>query len=108
MNPFFMFLVTLCAVWVYWDATGNRIGKTDAKGLFNLPAGAWAVCTLLLWIVAFPAYLLKRASLISIANEKPVDVKMRVFKAIVIFLLGMLWIMTASYLEYLKKVNQVM
>ena len=80
MNPIFILVVAATAVWIYFDATKNKIGKTEKGGLFNLSAGAWAVCNLLLWIIAFPAYLIKRSSLKTIAGEHPVEVKGRGIK----------------------------
>ena len=65
-------VVVATSLWVYWDATSNNIGKTeDGKGFFNMSAGAWAIAMLLLWIVAFPAYLVKRGDLIEIAKVHP-------------------------------------
>ena len=69
-------LVAISAVWVYLDATKNKIGKNPGeKGMFNMSAGAWGAATLGLWIVAFPSYLIKRSDLIEKAKENPVDVK---------------------------------
>lgn len=69
------------AVWVYWDATRHKIGKVKGqKGFFNISAGAWGIVTFALWIVAFPAYLLKRRALIEQAKQHPVEVSGRGFK----------------------------
>lgn len=68
-------IVVTSAIWVYLDATKNRIGKIpDAGGMFNMSAGAWATVTLLLWIIGFPSYLIKRRSLIERAKSHPVEV----------------------------------
>lgn len=67
-------VIVVSSIWVYLDATRNDIGKIEAeKGFFNLHAGGWALVTLLLWIVGFPAYLIKRQSLIEKAYDHPAD-----------------------------------
>ena len=58
-------LVLGTSVWVYFDATNIGVKKTGEKaqtGKFHVDMGpvGWAVCCLLLWIVAFPAYLILR------------------------------------------------
>lgn len=74
-------VVAASSVWVYFDATKNKIGKlSGAKGMFNMSAGAWAVATLLLWIVTFPAYLIKRSSLMASAATTPVGTSGRGIK----------------------------
>lgn len=73
-----LFVVTLSAVFVYFDATKNKIGKLpDNKGFLNMSAGMWSFGVLLLWILIFPLYLIKRSSLIGIAKENPQDVSLR-------------------------------
>ena len=67
-------LIVVSWVWVYFDATRNKIGKVgDDIGIFNMHAGAWAIATIGLWIIAFPAYLIKRKSLIEKAKLNPVE-----------------------------------
>lgn len=86
-------LVVLSGIWVYWDATEQKIGKIPTiKSMFNISAGGWAIVTLMLWIVAFPAYLIKRKSLIEIAKSQPVEVKGRFIKLSIITVIGMLWV----------------
>lgn len=81
------------ALWVYVDATNNKIGKVpEAKGMFNMPAGAWSIVTLLLWIVGFPAYLIKRRALIARAKEHPVEVSGRLGKTAVLAVVGVAWL----------------
>ena len=83
-------LVCVSAFWVYWDATGHKIGKLpDEKGTFNISAGSWAMVTLLLWIVGFPAYLINRSRLIEKAKESPVDSKLRYGGATVLAVLAL-------------------
>jgi hypothetical protein len=82
-------VVTVSAVWVYLDATKNGIGKqVDGSGFFNLSAGGWATVTLLLWIIAFPCYLVKREDLIWKAKKSPVVVSGRAWKALVLLAVG--------------------
>lgn len=70
-------VVGLSTLWVYWDATQHKIGKTE-KNKFS--AGAYATATLLLWIIGFPYYLIRRKKLIQEAKEHPVEPKARWFK----------------------------
>jgi hypothetical protein len=53
------------SIWVCFDATKIGLQKTGEKpetGKFHVDMGpvGWMVCCLLLWIVAFPAYIIKR------------------------------------------------
>lgn len=74
-------------VWVYSDATKNKIGKIEENnGLFNMSAALWSFGTLVLWIVIFPAYIMKRKSLIQLAIDNPVEVKNQNIKVIIITL----------------------
>jgi hypothetical protein len=87
-------VVVASAIWVYWDATANKIGKIPgAGGMFNLSAGAWSVVTMFLWIVAFPAYLIKRGSLLARAKTEPVEVKRRWMKLSILCIVGALSIL---------------
>jgi hypothetical protein len=63
-------VVAVSAVWVYFDATQHRIGKVE-RG--DNSAGAWAAGTMLLWVVVFPLYLVRRGKLIAKAAQRPVD-----------------------------------
>ncbi len=81
---------------MYFDATKNKIGKVpDQKGMFNMSAGAWGIVTMLLWIIGFPAYLVKRKSLLEIAKEKPIEAKGRIAKLIVFMIAGGLWVLAS-------------
>ncbi len=72
MENIMLLVVAGSGLFVYYDASKRKIGKIpDRKGLFNLSAGGWAAATMLLWIVAFPAYLIKRGKLIEEAVAKP-------------------------------------
>jgi hypothetical protein len=95
MNALFVGAVAASAIWVYWDASGHRVGKVPGgKGMFNMSAGAWGVVTLLLWIVAFPSYLAKRGSLILLAKTSPIDSKGRAAKAVVLAAVGGFWFLS--------------
>src|SRR5436190_20968433 len=86
--------IVASALWVYWDATANKIGKTPgAGGMFNLSAGAWSAVTMFLWIVAFPAYVIKRSSLVARAKTEPVEVKRRWMKLSILCIVGALFIL---------------
>jgi hypothetical protein len=87
-------VIVISALWVYWDATGNRIGKVSgAGGFFNMSAGAWATVTMFLWIIAFPSYLIKRSTLLEVATRHPVAVKGRVIKAAILLAVGICWVL---------------
>ncbi len=81
------------ATWVYYDATSKKIGRIPGRtGWDNLPAGAWGLGALWLWIIAFPFYLAKRNELISRAQEQPCEasyprVKLGIFALFFIMLL---------------------
>ncbi len=82
------------SIWVYLDATKHKIGKIPSgKGMFNMSAGGWAIVTLLLWIIGFPAYLIKRGSLIEAARANPVNVSGRGGKAAALTVGGVVSIM---------------
>jgi hypothetical protein len=89
-------IIAASSVWVYVDSTNNKIGKIpDQSGFFNLHAGAWAVVTMVLWIVGFPAYLIKRKSLIELAKEKPIDVSNPLPKTAGLVVAGLAWVLAS-------------
>ena len=76
LNSIIIAVVAVSAVWVYLDATKNKIGKIpDGKGMFNMSAGAWCAVTLGLWIIGFPAYLINRGDMIEKTKETPIVLK---------------------------------
>jgi len=94
LNVVIVAIIVGTAIWVYLDATKNKIGKVkEAGGMFNMSAGAWSVVTLLLWIIGFPAYLIKRGALIERAKENPIEVKGRGGKTAVLSIIGGLWVL---------------
>jgi len=65
MEYWVLLLVLGTSVWVYFDATKIGVKRTGEKaqtGKFHVDMGpvGWMVCCLLLWIVAFPAYIILR------------------------------------------------
>jgi len=91
----FFAIVVATSIWVYMDAIKNKIGKIpNCKSIFNISAGDWAICSLLLWVIVFPAYIINRNSLITIAKEHPIEATKRevtiaifaIFAIIVLFL----------------------
>jgi hypothetical protein len=62
---FYVFIMAT-SVWVYWDATKIGIkddspsGKTESLRIKGVGPFGWAFCCLVVWIVAFPLYLIKR------------------------------------------------
>jgi hypothetical protein len=48
------------SVWMLIDATRLGVRKGMIKGFFNMGPAGWFLSSLVLWIVAFPAYLVKR------------------------------------------------
>lgn len=66
-------VVIACGIWVLFDTRKHKIGKTEGGGLFNMSAPQWGVATVALWIVGFPAYVIKRRSLIERAASQPVE-----------------------------------
>ncbi len=42
---------------IYYDASANRIGYVPPRSFTNMSAGAWALVTLLLWVLCFPPLL---------------------------------------------------
>jgi len=56
--------VIFSSIFVYFDAKRIGVKKVaGTKGVTNMGPLGWAICTLLLWIVIFPLYLIKRPGL---------------------------------------------
>jgi hypothetical protein len=64
----FWLIVIVTSIGVGVDASSNGIKAGQTKGLFNMGPLGWCLACLLIWIVAFPAYLIKRSDLIAAAN----------------------------------------
>lgn len=57
-------LIVLCSLWVGLDARRLGVRKGTINGFFDMGSGSWFIASLLLWVVAFPAYLFKRPQII--------------------------------------------
>ena len=55
-----------------------------------MSAGGWALASIYLWLIAFPAYLFNRGKLIAKAKEKPVEPSKRTLKLAVLVILCIL------------------
>src|SRR5690606_33263189 len=56
-------------VWVYIDASALKTDQGQVTGFVNMSPGRWTFACFLIWIVAFPIYLVARAE-IQKANER--------------------------------------
>lgn len=87
INNIIYLLVIWSVLFVYVDATHNKIGKIPGKkGLLNNSAGVWSIGTLLLWIVVFPLYLINRKKLIEGAKENPQEIPGKRKKIVIAFI----------------------
>jgi hypothetical protein len=105
----FIVIIACTPIWIYFDATKNKVGKTENdKSFFNISAGAWATASLLFWIIAFPLYLIKRRHLIEKAKEFPVEVKGRAVKMVLLIIVGCLFgmVFTAGIISDSRTSNQ--
>jgi hypothetical protein len=59
-------------VWVYFDARelGIRKGRLGGGGLDMSPT-SWVICCALLWLIAFPAYLVARGRYRALSTATP-------------------------------------
>ena len=93
INYVIMLLITGSVFFVYFDATCHKIGKISGKkGMLNNSAGMWSIGTLLLWIIVFPLYLIKRAKLISEAEREPNSIPEKRRK-IVLSVIGIIFVL---------------
>jgi len=60
MDTYILLLVVVTSIWVFVDAKKIGVKKGQVKGLADLGPAGWLFACLLLWIVAFPLYLIKR------------------------------------------------
>lgn len=60
MTELMWIVVIASSIWVFIDAKQIGIRKGQMPGLFDADPVLWAAATFLLWIVVFPAYLVKR------------------------------------------------
>ena len=64
------FVVLGTAIWMAADAAQIGYDKDDIKGLAAIGPAGWFFAGLLLWIVAFPLYLIKRPELKAAAERR--------------------------------------
>ena len=89
-------LIGASSIWVFWDASGNRIGDiSDHVVGFRYSAVAWALATLFLWPIAFPYYLRLRTRMIHLAREHPVETPRKQVLGVVLLALGFMGISVA-------------
>jgi len=65
-------LIILTSIWVLIDALVLGIKKTDEKSMMNMGAISWFICSLLLWIIVFPLYLVKRQQHLTASRKRAV------------------------------------
>jgi hypothetical protein len=53
-------MVILSALAVYYDANSLGVRKGLISGIFDMGPLGWAFATFLLWVIAFPAYIVAR------------------------------------------------
>lgn len=63
--------VIVSSIWVFLDAKKIGVRKGQVSGICNMGPGAWFLTNLFLWIIAFPAYLVKRNSYLEINEKRP-------------------------------------
>lgn len=61
MSALLLMIVVGTSLWVAADATSRGLRSGDGNGLFDMGPGGWLFACLLFWIVAFPAYLIRRS-----------------------------------------------
>ena len=64
-----LFVILASSTWVYFDAKKLGVRRGADTGLWNFGPGGWLAGCLLLWLVVFPAYLLKRRKFKFLAGE---------------------------------------
>jgi len=60
MDTYILLLVIVTSIWVFVDAKKIGVKKGQVQGLADLGPAGWLFACLLLWVVAFPLYLVKR------------------------------------------------
>ena len=69
-SAFWIVVVVGSSGWVYVDATQNGIQKGMGSGDANRSPSGWFGACIVLWIIAFPLYLMKRSKLIALATAQ--------------------------------------
>jgi hypothetical protein len=74
MELIILLVVVGTSIWVVADASHIGVRKGLVTGVCDMGPAGWVIACLLLWIVAFPMYLAKRAAFVeAIAREKGAD-----------------------------------
>jgi hypothetical protein len=60
MSGFVWLLIIGTSIWVFTDARRLGVRRGHVKGFLDMGPGGWLAACLLLWLVAFPAYLAMR------------------------------------------------
>jgi choline-glycine betaine transporter len=63
MQAIVWLIVIITSIWVLIDAKKIGVKKGQIKGLADIGPWGWFFVCLLLWIIGFPLYLLKRGEL---------------------------------------------
>lgn len=63
MTDIFYGFVIGSSIWVFFDARSIGVRPGLTRGLLDMPPWGWALGCLLLWIIVFPLYLIKRGDL---------------------------------------------
>ncbi|MCX5806947.1 MAG: SHOCT domain-containing protein [Proteobacteria bacterium] len=64
MVEFILIIVLATTIWLTYDASTNKIPATKQPYSINNGALAWCLSALLLWIVTFPYYLVRRSQVL--------------------------------------------
>jgi hypothetical protein len=70
MDVFILLVVLGTSIWVLFDAKSMGVKKGQAKGMLDMDPVGWFLACLLLWIVVFPIYVVKRSDLKKAAKEE--------------------------------------
>ncbi|EOF5041032.1 TPA: hypothetical protein ACS8CD_003667 [Providencia alcalifaciens] len=70
-------LITLtiigCSWWVYFDASSHQIGsyRDELNRVRGWSSISWGIGSLILFVIFFPLYLIRRKTLLKIAEKHP-------------------------------------
>lgn len=67
-SNWFWIMVVATSIWVLIDAKAIGVRREERKSAFNFGPWGWFISCLFLWIIAFPAYIAKRAGFKKIAT----------------------------------------
>ncbi len=59
-------LLTSLSIWIFFDATKIGVKKGQVSGIADMSPIGWLLGCLVLWIIVFPLYLIKRSEFIRI------------------------------------------